>query len=92
MSARARSHDSVLVSVLDEAESWPGADICLRAGHGEWVGVGAGYGRLRQRRLTVHATGRGPAARPRAATLLLPAAHGGVELEPSVVRLPMKAG
>jgi hypothetical protein len=41
--------------------------------------MGEGYGRLQARRLEVHAEGKGPAARPRSATLWLPAAGGGVE-------------
>ena len=82
LAARARSHDAVLITYLTGAEaSWPGTEVTLQATDGEWSGLGAGYGRLRQRRLTVRASGRGQAARPRSASVLLPAADGGVELE-----------
>jgi hypothetical protein len=64
----------VLVSYGD----WPGADVRLRACGGQWSGIGEGTGRLRARRLVVHADGRGQAARPRSTTLWLPADGGGV--------------
>ena len=70
--------------------SWPGTDVRLRASEGEWSGIGtgsdAGQGRLRQRRITVLAEGRGQAARPRSATLWLPAQAGGAEPAAPVVR------
>jgi hypothetical protein len=94
LSARARTHDSVLVCYLDAGESWPGSEVTLRASDGCWSGIGAGYGRLKQRRLTVQAQGRGQAARPRSATLWLPSLDGGIEPadEPAaVVRLPTRA-
>jgi hypothetical protein len=75
LAARARSREAVLMSYGD----WPGADVRLRATGGRWTGMGEGYGRLQARRLEVHAEGKGPAARPRSATLWLPAAGGGVE-------------
>ena len=60
------------------------------------IGLGNGQGRLLQRRLTVHAEGRGQAARPRSASLWLPATSGGVELAAStpapVVQLAAIAG
>jgi hypothetical protein len=99
LAARARSHDAVLITY---GADWPGAEVRLQAAEGEWSGLevgsagSAGSGRLRQRRLTVHTVGRGQAARPRSATLWLPAAGGGVELaDPAtvaVVHLPAKAG
>ncbi len=64
-------------------QSWPGTDVRLSAVEGEWSGIGtgstAGQGRLQQRRLTVRAEGRGQAARPRTATVWLPAVGGGIE-------------
>ena len=75
LAARARSREAVLMSYGD----WPGADVRLRATDGRWTGIGEGYGRLRARRLEVHAEGKGQAARPRSATLWLPAAGGGVD-------------
>jgi hypothetical protein len=83
LTARARTHDSVLVCYLDtndSQQSWSGSEVRLNAGEGSWTGLGTGYGRLRQRQLTVHAQGRGQAARPRSATLWLPSCDGGIEL------------
>jgi hypothetical protein len=76
LAARARSREAVLMPYTDR---WPGADVRLRAEAGRWDGIGDGTGRLRARRLDVHADGRGPAARPRSATLWLPAAGGGLD-------------
>ncbi len=75
LAARARTRESVLLPYGD----WPGADVRLRAEGGQWSGIGSGTGRLRARRLEVRAEGRGPSARPRTATLWLPAAGGGVQ-------------
>jgi hypothetical protein len=75
LAARARTREAVLLPYGE----WPGADVRLRADVGQWAGIGTGAGRLRARRITVHAEGRGPAARPRTATLWLPAAGGGVQ-------------
>lgn len=79
LAARARTRDAVLVPFLAGEASWPGADLRLTAQPGEWSGIGAGHGRLRQRRVTVTIEGRGQAARSRAAQLWLPAAGGGAE-------------
>jgi hypothetical protein len=76
LAARARSKDAVLVPYVTEA--WPGADVRLQARSGAWVGIGEGTGRLRARQVEVSAGGRGPAARPRTATLWLPADGGGL--------------
>lgn len=74
LAARARTREAVLIAYGD----WPGADVRLRACDGEWAGIGEGTGRLRARRLVVHADGRGPAARPRSSSLWLPADGGGI--------------
>jgi hypothetical protein len=87
LAARARTRDAVLVPYGD----WPGADVRVRAEDGQWTGTGAGTGRLRARRVRVTAEGRGQAARPRSATLWLPAETGGagrVEALAPVVALP----
>ena len=77
LSARARSHESVLMPF---GADWPGADVRLRIREGEWEGIGPdGYSRLRRRRVVVTAEGRGRAAQPRTAQLWLPAAGGGVD-------------
>lgn len=76
LAARARSKDAVLMPYVPDG--WPGADVRLQARAGTWVGLGAGTGRLRARQVEVTAGGRGPSARPRRATLWLPADGGGL--------------
>lgn len=74
LSARARTREAVLMPYGE----WPGADVRLRADSGRWSGIGDGTGRLRARRLEVHAEGRGQHARPRSVSMWLPASAGGV--------------
>jgi hypothetical protein len=74
LAARVRSREAVLMPFGD----WPGADVRLTAADGQWYGIGQGSGRLRSRRLSVRAEGRGVHARPRSAALDLPADGGGV--------------
>jgi hypothetical protein len=74
LAARARTRDTVLVAFGE----WPGADVRLQAEAGHWAGIGTGTGRLRARRVQVSVQGRGQAARPRSASLWLPAAGGGI--------------
>ena len=63
--ARARERRSVLV-VMPGRHGWPEhPDVHLRVSDLRWDGVGAGEGYLRRRRMTVTATGRRSAARPR---------------------------
>jgi hypothetical protein len=78
LAARARSKDAVLVPYVVE-DAWPGADVRLHAHDGAWTGIADGTGRLRARQIEVTAAGRGQAARPRSASLWLPADGGGVE-------------
>jgi hypothetical protein len=76
----------VLVPYLS-SDNWPGADVRLTARDGVWTGIGDGTGRLRGRRVDVSAGGRGQNARPRSATLWLPADGGGVSEATPVVDL-----
>jgi hypothetical protein len=69
LSARARHRKAVL---LPFAVAWPGADVELTATPGPWTGLEAGHGVLSARTVTVQATGRGAAARPRQTRLPLP--------------------
>jgi hypothetical protein len=78
LAARARSRDAVLMPFLAGSDEWPGADVRLTARDGHWAGIGHGVGRLQARQVDVTAEGRGQAARPRSATLWLPAAGGGL--------------
>jgi hypothetical protein len=75
LAARARTREAILMPYGE----WPGADVRLRAVAGQWSGIGEGTGRLKARRLEIHAEGRGQAARPRSVSLWLPAAGGGVQ-------------
>src|SRR6266567_2542780 len=54
--------------------------------------TGEGYGRLRQRRVTVNVEGRGQAARPRSAQLWLPAAGGGIDSAEAAAVVALRAG
>lgn len=74
--ARVRERGAVLVVLGD---GWPEApDFRLHVTRAEWQGIGDGHGHLRARRVTVEASGRRSAARPRRAELWLPAAGGGI--------------
>jgi hypothetical protein len=71
LTGRARSKDALLVLFGQHAERWPAVQLRLAAEHGDWTGIGNGYGRLARRRLTLSATGRGRSARARTGELWL---------------------
>ncbi|HTW20575.1 MAG TPA: hypothetical protein VME70_10235 [Mycobacteriales bacterium] len=96
LAARVRAKGAVFVPYRAAARPagapvWPHAELSLRAEAADWDGIGTGYGRLRRRRVTVCADGRG---RPRSTGLWLPAATGGTEpvvaavVEPVVEPVP----
>jgi hypothetical protein len=74
LTARMRERGSVLIRIgaIDE----PGVDVGLRIVESEWAGLGVGHGLLRARRVRIETQGRGSAARPRGAALLLPGPQG----------------
>jgi hypothetical protein len=74
LAARVRQRGSVLLPL----GRWPGADIELNCRTETWYGAESGHGRLRSREVVVRAVGRGAAARPRTARLLLPGPGGAV--------------
>ncbi|PXY38177.1 hypothetical protein BA062_05490 [Prauserella flavalba] len=74
LSARARNRGAVLLSL----GPWPGAEVELRCGPVSWSGLGEGHGYLREREVVVDVAGRGAAARPFRASLLLPGPGGAV--------------
>ena len=89
LAARARERGTVLIQVAAAGDGGRGRagagartaaglelDLRLTVVDAEWRGVGAGHGHLQARRLTVEATGRRRAARPRRAVLWLPDPHG----------------
>lgn len=78
LAARVRGRDAVLVPYLAGRDRWPRTDIELDLADGQWSGLGVGHGRLHRRQVTVTATGRGQATRPRSVTCWLPAATGGI--------------
>jgi hypothetical protein len=67
--ARARQRGCVLVPY----GRWAGADVTLQVTQGRWEGLGTGHGRLRRRKVTVIARGRGTAAWPKEITMWMPA-------------------
>jgi hypothetical protein len=67
LSARARHRGAVLISF----GPWPGADLELTCERIRWSGLGQGAGTLRNRELVARTRGRGLAARPATATVLL---------------------
>ncbi|ROP39987.1 hypothetical protein [Saccharothrix texasensis] len=85
LSARARHRKAVLVPFT---VSWPGADVELTATTGHWTGLTEGHGLLTSRTVSVQATGRGAAARPRRTNLLLPAPAAEAPARPALVSLP----
>ncbi|AOS65690.1 hypothetical protein [Actinoalloteichus hymeniacidonis] len=70
LSARARQRGSVLLP-MDRAEGWPAPDLEVNCVEQTWRGPGTGEGRLRDCEATVQVTGRGAAARPKTARMLL---------------------
>jgi hypothetical protein len=77
LAARARDRRSVLVVAGRYAWSEP-PDVRLSIDDMHWDGVGTGEGYLRRRQMTVTATGRRSAVRPRHHHLWLPSATGAV--------------
>lgn len=86
LAARARQRGSVLVPY----GHWAGADLTLAAEAATWSGLGTGHGRLRCRELVVTARGRGAAARPRQARVLLPDPAGRLAALAADDRLPVE--
>lgn len=68
LSARARHRGAVLLSL----GPWPGAELELGYETGQWTGLASGAGHLRARWAEIRIAGRGSAARPRFAELMLP--------------------
>ena len=75
LTAHLRRHNAILLAY---GNPWPGAAMRLGVSDIRWSGLGTGWGQLAERRCTVHAVGRGAAARPRALELLLPDSRGRV--------------
>lgn len=85
LAARLRRAGAALV-VTGE---WPRAQVRLSVGENEWIGIGAGHGRIAARRATVVAVSAG---RARSRQLWLPDAAGGIRLaEPAAAAEPLRA-
>ncbi len=79
LGARVRERRAVLLIAPGRA-GWPvHPDVRLEVAAASWYGIGVGEGYLRGRQAKVTATGRGSAARPRSAHLWLPSEAGTVE-------------
>jgi hypothetical protein len=88
--ARVRERGSVLVAVGGDL---PGERSALRLAvtSSAWQGLGAGWGHLQGRRVTVEAGGRGEAARGRRAELWLPGPDGTVAVaDPVAEPIPLR--
>ncbi|MBO3086995.1 hypothetical protein [Cellulomonas dongxiuzhuiae] len=82
LSARARERGAALLTTAP----WPGAAVVLDAGPARWSGAGEGDGRLRSCEVQVRRTGRGSAAVPTSADVVLPFAPPGEHVPPGPVR------
>lgn len=81
LAARLRQREAVLVSVGE----WPQADAALAVGDSAWAGLGAGFGRLTARQVTVSSTSAAWAGRMKSRRLWLPDADQRVTaVEPRV--------
>ena len=89
LASRVRERGAVLVAVGGEL---PGqrSNVHLTVTSATWLGLEDGAGHLSRRRVTVAASGRGGAARPRRATLWLPARDGRIAaVEPEATPIPL---
>jgi hypothetical protein len=78
LQGRARQRGAVLIPTT----AWPGADVTIGVTERAWTGLDHGRGRLKQQHLTLEATGRGRAARPRTTKLSLGVPDGPVRIPP----------
>jgi hypothetical protein len=88
LQARARDRGAVLILLSSGSAFEPDLTMAVRAG--EWLGLQAGAGYLRARRVTVEASGRRGAARVRRAELWLPDADGRVRVDEPATVTPLR--
>ena len=73
LASRLRQREAVLVSLGDgSAESWPRSDARLTVTASTWAGIGAGFGHLTARQVTVSSVSRSWAGRAKSRRLWLP--------------------
>ncbi len=82
LAARLRQREAVLVAMRD----WPRAHARLEIAESDWAGLGAGFGHLAARQVTVASSSPAWAGRTRSRRLWLPDAAGAVS--PVVARAP----
>ena len=90
VTARLRERGTVMVQAGGKAPPGAPAEVSLAVTGVRWEGLGAGYGRLSARRVSVERTGRGAASRPLAVDLWLPGHDGRVataEPEPALAEI-----
>ncbi|WP_181408940.1 hypothetical protein [Schumannella soli] len=74
LASRLRQREAVLLAMDD----WPRAEARLAVTDASWSGVGAGFGHLSGRQVTVTSAAQAWAGRERSRRLWLPAADGGI--------------
>jgi len=73
LASRLRQREAVLVSLGDgSGEPWPRTDARLTVTASTWAGIGAGFGHLTARQVTVSSTSRSWAGRAKSRRLWLP--------------------
>jgi hypothetical protein len=73
LASRLRQREAVLVSLGEGAStSWPRADARLTVTESNWAGIGAGFGHLTARQVTVSSVSRSWAGRAKSRRLWLP--------------------
>lgn len=77
LAARLRERGSVMLTMGDGPFQ---PDLRLDVIEATWTGLGHGHGHLRERRVTIEATGRRGASRPRRSQVLLPDADGALAI------------
>ena len=80
LASRLRQREAVLVSLGDgSAAAWPRADARLTITASNWAGIGAGFGHLTARQVTVSSSSRSWAGRAKSRRLWLPGPEQGLE-------------
>jgi hypothetical protein len=73
LASRLRQREAVLVSLgQDSSAAWPGSDARLTVTESNWAGIGAGFGHLTARQVTVSSSSRSWAGRAKSRRLWLP--------------------
>lgn len=80
LAARLRERGTSVVHLAPQGRSNVAPDLRLEITASRWVGLDAGHGRLRARRVEVTTTGRGAAARPRRVAMWMPGPDGAISV------------